>query len=135
MIKEYVGINGAIVTVNEILETYDIKDIKLEDLQEKYVNMYEEKDEEISELKSKVEELESDNEYLIEELEELKKEYKEEIQYKDDSISYLRTHQETAVGSFFNSVIIIVEFIIFLTIIAWIYTKIKEFILSKIKRK
>lgn len=46
-----------IITVDEILEMYEIKGLTLEELQEKYVDLYDQKSEELSELNEKYEDL------------------------------------------------------------------------------
>lgn len=77
--RSFTDDNGNIttITVDEILEAYEIKDLKLEELQEKYVNIVDEYEEKIDKYEEKINELNDVNEQflsLTETLEELKTE-------------------------------------------------------------
>ena len=77
--RSFTDDNGNIttITVDEILEAYEIKDLKLEELQEKYVNIVDEYEEKIDKYEEKINELNNVNEQflsLTETLEELKTE-------------------------------------------------------------
>lgn len=90
--RSFTDDNGNIttITVDEILEAYEIKDLKLEELQEKYVNIVDEYEEKIDKYEEKINELNDVNEQflsLTETLEELKTENKALNQ--DNATSFL----------------------------------------------
>ena len=82
-----------IITVDEILESYDIKGLTLSELQEKYVNTVDEYDEKIGDMEDKYEELNSNFSSLRETIVELssnieQKDY-EESQKATSTSSYI----------------------------------------------
>lgn len=77
--------NPTIITVDEILESYEIKGLTLDELQEKYVNTVDEYDEKINEMEDEYEKLNSNFLSLQETIEELssnieEKEYSESLE-------------------------------------------------------
>lgn len=76
MLKERTGVKldsgeETIITVQEILEEYEIDGLSLDDLQEKYVNMTDNYEEKIDELEEKNQEMNEQISNLTEKIEEL----------------------------------------------------------------
>ena len=85
------GVTEFIMSVDEILETYEIKGLSLGDLQEKYVNMIDKHEEEKRELEEKYNSLNSSFNDLTEEISELRTELEDReltTTNNNDSVSY-----------------------------------------------